>query len=71
MIDRSHIGLLTVREAAELAGVSRSTIVSWIGRYRLPITEGPRGVTLVSERAVLECERDRRREPRGRKRGAA
>lgn len=48
-------GLLTLNEAAERAGVTRHTINRWIRAGHLkPLLGG-----FVTERAVLECERDR------------
>lgn len=70
MIDQSHIGLLTITEAAEVAGVAPATIRQWVRRYSLPTVTGLDGRTLVSERAVLDCEHDRRVETRGRKRAS-
>ena len=70
---RSGNGLLTVREAARLAGVSRWTIRGWIGRGLLPaiLVDGRRRIRLadlVAARAVAHaggvvpaCRRDRRR----------
>lgn len=71
MIDESHIGLLTIPEAAELAGVAPSTMRCWIHRYGIPNVKSVQGLVLVSERAVLDCERVRRHAGRGRKRQAA
>lgn len=71
MIDQSHIGLLTIAEAAQVAEVAPGTIRSWIHRHGLPTVTGIGGLTLVSEKAVLDCERDRRRAGRGRPRQVA
>jgi hypothetical protein len=48
-------GLLTLNEAAAAAGVTRHTINRWIRDHHL--TPLPGGY--LTERAVLECERDR------------
>lgn len=69
-LDPTHIGLLTFDEAAEIAGVRPGTIRQWVARYSLPTVTGVDGRTLISERAVLDCERDRRRETRGRRRAS-
>lgn len=71
MIDEHAIGLLTVAEAADVAGVAQGTIRSWIHRYGLPTTRSPEGLVLVAERDLLDCELGRRRAGRGRKRTAA
>ena len=70
MITDNDIGLMTIAEAAEVAGVRASTVRSWISRYRLPTVPSMAGGVLVSERAVLDCEQARRRQPRGRRRVA-
>lgn len=71
MIDQSHIGLLTIAEAAQVAEVRPGTIRSWISRHGLPTVTGIGGLVLVSEKAVLDCERDRRNAGRGRPRQVA
>lgn len=71
MIDQTHIGLLTIAEAAEVAEVAPGTIRSWISRHGLPKVTGLGGQVLVSEKAVLDCERDRRNAGRGRPRQVA
>lgn len=71
MIDEHAIGLLTIPEAAEVAGVAASTLRCWIHRYGIPTVKSLGGVTLVPERAVLDCERVRRHAGRGRRRQAA
>lgn len=70
MIDQSHIGLLTIPEAAEVAGVAPGTVRSWASRYGLPTVTSIEGRTLVSERALLDCEHARRAETRGRRRAS-
>ncbi len=70
-IDRSAIALLTIPEAAHVAGVAPSTLRCWISRYGIPTLAGPDGRTLVAERDVLDCERVRRHAGRGRRRTAA
>lgn len=48
------LGLLTVREAAELVDVEVGTIKAWIRRYGLKVhREG--GRVFVSEADVLDC----------------
>lgn len=61
------LGLITVEEAASACGVTPATVRQWVRRYCLPAVQWS-GRTLVSELAVLDCERARRREPRGRPR---
>ena len=59
------LGLLTLAEAAEIAGLPVATIRVWICRYRLPTTRAL-GEVMVSELAFLDCEKDRRDTPEGR-----
>ncbi len=67
MISADSIGLLTVGEAAAIAGIRERTLRVWIVRYQLPTLRLGDGRVLVSERAFLACERSRRCETRGRK----
>jgi len=62
------IGLLTVDEAADVAGVRPGTIRSWISRHDLPTVRNWSGRVLISELAVLDCEMARRQATRGRRR---
>ena len=66
-LEPTDLGLLTVREAAALARVEPATIRTWIHRYQLPTTT-VLGEVMVTEKALLDCERDRRRARRGRPR---
>ena len=59
------MGLLTLTEAAEIAGFPVATIRVWITRYRLPTTR-ILGQVMVSEMAFYDCERARRNTPQGR-----
>jgi len=61
------MGLLTLTEAAEIAGFPVATIRVWITRYRLPTTR-ILGQVMVSEMAFYDCERARRNTPEGRAR---
>lgn len=70
MIGPTDIGLLTIAEAADVAGVAPSTMRCWITRYDLPTVKGVDGLVLISERAVLDCERVRRHARRGRRRAS-
>ena len=69
VVDSGQIGLLTISEAAEVAGVSPATVRSWVLRYRLP-TVRVDGRVMLGERALYECERARRRDGRGPRRAA-
>jgi len=63
----NDLGLVTVAEAADIAGVAPRTVRTWMRRYRIePVWQGE--LMLLSERAVLEVESATRREPRGRPR---
>lgn len=53
-LSTDDLGLLTVREAAELVGVRVGTIKAWIRRYGLTVHREGRRV-LVSEADVLDC----------------
>lgn len=59
------MGLLTLTEAAEIAGFPVATIRVWITRYNLPTTR-ILGQVMVSEMAFYDCERARRNTPQGR-----
>ena len=61
------MGLLTLTEAAEIAGFPVATIRVWITRYQLPTTR-ILGQVMVSEMAFYDCERARRNTPQGRSR---
>ena len=61
------LGLLTLTEAAEIAGFPVATIRVWITRYQLPTTR-ILGQVMVSELAFYDCERARRNTPEGRAR---
>lgn len=61
--------LLTYAEAAALAGVDTPTVRKWKSRGHLPSVVVD-GVTLVPERQLLECERDRRRSGKRRRVGS-
>jgi len=61
------MGLLTLTEAAEIAGFPVSTIRVWITRHNLPTTR-ILGQVMVSEMAFYDCERARRNTPEGRAR---
>lgn len=67
MVTGNDISLLTIAEAAHLVGIRERTLRVWIVRYQLPISRLNDGRVLISERAILDCERSRRRETRGRK----
>lgn len=60
--------LLTYAEAAAIAHVRPSTVRDWKSRGHLPSVVVD-GVTLVPERQLLECERDRRRSGKRRRVG--
>jgi len=59
------IGLITLDEAAEIAGLPASTIRVWITRYRLSSTR-VLGEVMISELAFYDCEKARRDTPQGR-----
>jgi hypothetical protein len=59
------MGLLTLAEAAEIAGFPVATIRVWITRYKLPTTR-ILGQVMVSELAFYDCEKARRNTPQGR-----
>jgi hypothetical protein len=59
------LGLLTLAEAAEIAGFPVATIRVWITRHKLPSTR-ILGEVMVSELAFYDCERARRDTPEGR-----
>lgn len=61
------LGLLTLTEAAEIAGFPVSTIRVWICRYRLATTRAL-GEVMISEMEFYDCERARRDTPQGRAR---
>jgi hypothetical protein len=61
------MGLLTLAEAAEIAGFPVATIRVWICRYKLPTTH-ILGQVMLSELAFYDCERARRNTPQGRSR---
>jgi len=59
------IGLLTLAEAAEIAGFPVATMRVWIVRYQLPTTR-ILGEVMVSEMAFYDCEKARRDTPQRR-----
>jgi hypothetical protein len=61
------MGLLTLAEAAEIAGFPVATIRVWIVRHNLPTTR-LLGQVMVSELEFYDCERARRNTPEGRAR---
>lgn len=61
------MGLLTLTEAAEIAGFPVATIRVWITRYNLASTR-ILGQVMVSELEFYDCERARRNTPEGRAR---
>ena len=61
------LGLLTLTEAAQIAGLPIPTIRVWITRYQLPTTR-MLGEVMVSELAFYDCEKARRDTPQGRAR---
>ena len=61
------IGLLTLAEAAQIAGFPVATMRVWITRYHLPTTR-VQGQVMVSELAFYDCEKARRNTPQGRAR---
>lgn len=67
-----HIGLLTVTEAATVAGVKPSTVRSWLHRYghRIHVERDHAGRLLLAEADVLDVEHDTRATRRGRPRTA-
>lgn len=68
-----HLALLTVNEAAHIAGVAPATIRSWLHRQPVPIhTERDyRGRVLIAEADILEAEHATRTTRRGRPRTVA
>lgn len=54
-LDESDLSLLTVNEAAQVAGVKPKTMRAWIDRYHLT-RHRIDGVVHLSEREVLDCE---------------
>lgn len=48
--------VITLTQAAQVASVSRRTVTRWVATGRLPLLPGGKHTT---ERAVLDCERDR------------
>lgn len=66
-LSHHDLGLLTLPEAAEIAGFPVATIRVWITRYKLPTTR-VLGQVMVSELAFLDCEKARRNTPEGRAR---
>jgi len=61
------LGLLTLPEAAQIAGFPVATIRVWITRYQLASTR-VLGEVMLSELEFLDCERARRNTPQGRAR---
>jgi len=61
------LGLLTLTEAAQIAGLPVATIRVWITRYKLASTR-MLGEVMVSELAFYDCEKARRDTPQGRAR---
>jgi predicted site-specific integrase-resolvase len=60
------LGLLTLAEAAQIAGLPVATIRVWITRYKLPTTRALFGQVMVSELAFYDCEKARRDTPQRR-----
>jgi len=56
------LGLLTLTEAAQIAGFPVATIRVWITRHKLPTTR-ILGQVMVSELAFYDCEKARRDTP--------
>lgn len=65
-----QLGLLTVQEAADTAGVAPATVRSWLHRYRdrIRTERDVRGQLLLAESDVLDVEHDTRATRRGRPR---
>lgn len=61
------LGLLTLAEAAEIAGFPVATIRMWICRYKLATTRAL-GQVMLSELEFYDCEKARRDTPQGRAR---
>ena len=59
------LGLLTLTEAAQIAGFPVATIRVWIVRHKLPTTR-VLGQVMVSEMAFYDCEKARRDTPQRR-----
>lgn len=59
--------LLTLREGADLVGVSVEAVRLWVRRGQVLTVEWD-GRLWLTERSLYECERARRRQPRGRRR---
>ena len=59
------LGLLTLSEAAQIAGFPVATIRVWITRYNLASTR-ILGEVMISEMEFYDCERARRNTPQGR-----
>lgn len=59
------LGLLTLTEAAQIAGFPVATIRVWITRHKLPTTRAL-GEVMISELAFYDCEMARRNTPEGR-----
>jgi len=59
------LGLLTLAEAAQIAGFPVATIRVWIVRYQLASTR-ILGEVMLSELAFLDCEKARRNTPQRR-----
>ena len=59
------LGLLTLAEAAQIAGFPVATIRVWIYRYQLATTR-VLGEVMISEMEFYDCERARRDTPEGR-----
>lgn len=72
-MNTAAIGLLTMHEAAEMAGVAPATVRSWLSRYpgRIRTARDHRGRLLLAEADVLDVEHDTRTTRRGRRRTAA
>jgi predicted site-specific integrase-resolvase len=73
VVTTDQLGLLTVGEAAAIAGVAPATIRTWLHRYpdRIRTTTDTCGRLLVAEADLLDVEHDTRATRRGRPRTAA
>ncbi len=69
-VTEHDLALLTIEEAAAVADVAPGTVRSWISRYGLETVTALDGRTLISERALLDCEYERRHAGRGRRRAS-
>lgn len=67
-VTQADLGLITITEAATIAGVARTTIYTWITRHGLRTHRHPDGTLLVSEAHLWAIEHARRAQTRGRPR---